>query len=148
MYPKQAETGVKWGTLPTPRRRKENTLTMRKMTAVAFLFLTCACTTADFKTFNTPQLAQPVTCVGDDCAVAWGRAMSWVQTAVPRKIVTATDTLIATDGPDGAVARVEVTKVATGNGASTIQLRTTCDNPFGCVPNTRQLQQSFADAMK
>jgi hypothetical protein len=99
----------------------------------------------------SPQVVQQFqntipTCSGDaDCKAKWEAAQLWVVHNAGFKIQTATDVLIetynATGGSPSIAARV--TKEPLGGGRYRLVVFVTCDNMFGCVPDSWQAALNF-----
>lgn len=92
----------------------------------------------------------PITCAaGDDCAVKWGRALTWVIEHSQYQIRIQSDSLIQTAGPtaNDAWSAFTVSKVPTGEGVYQINFKAECDNMFGCAPPVAKSRASFAAAV-
>ncbi|WAM43692.1 PDZ domain-containing protein [Edwardsiella piscicida] len=74
------------------------------------------------------------------CDAAWAAARQWVNQNCGMKIQNYSSDYIETyNSPaDSAALACQVTKNPLPNGASAINLRTSCSNMFGCVPDTYQ----------
>ncbi|HLI13410.1 MAG TPA: PDZ domain-containing protein [Alphaproteobacteria bacterium] len=91
-------------------------------------------------------LNQPIICHdGADCAIRWGRALTWVTDNSAYRIDQATDSLISTWGPlpDDLRPAFTITKTAQGNGVYLIEFAAGCGNYFGCEPSLAQAKASF-----
>ena len=89
-----------------------------------------------------------ITCTaGPDCDAKWSAAMDWLQANSSWNVRTRTDTMVATEGPDGtAKPAFEVTKVAQDDGTTRISMRAWCDT-VNCDDLVRRLHRSFNDTV-
>lgn len=96
------------------------------------------------------QAARPVLCQGaDDCEVKWGRAVRWVLDNSAYRIQVQTADIIQTAGPlpnDPRSAYV-VSRVALGGGRFQFEIRSGCDNMFGCFPTDLEARAGFSTAV-
>lgn len=94
--------------------------------------------------------ADPVVCQrGEDCEVAWGRALQWISANSHWKLRNVTDFLIATEGPmDTDRPAFTIQKVPQGQGVYRIEMSAACadtmDNRLrGCDPDVTYLIATF-----
>jgi hypothetical protein len=86
------------------------------------------------------------TCSGEaDCKAKWETAQLWVVHNAGFKIQTATDVLIETCNATGGSPSiaVRVTKEPLGGGQYRFVVFVSCDNIFGCVPDSWQAAINF-----
>jgi len=81
------------------------------------------------------------------CSEMWSAAQVWVAKNCRMKIQVATDSIIETYNPVGkhnsTNLAASVTKEPLGDGKYKIVIKTYCNNPFGCVPNSFESAMDF-----
>ena len=99
---------------------------------------------------DRPPLATPVACTSaQECDAKWARALAWVNSNAQYPVTTASDTVIATDGPakHSQIPAIRVEKRRQTNGETQIIMLSQCTNIFRCDPTALELRDSFNQAM-
>lgn len=109
---------------------------------ISSLLLACSgCATApEMSPAELAELRQPVRCQSkSECDLFWQRAQAWVVRNSGYRIQIANDVLIQTFGPFGSKTELAfvLVKEPASTGGSTISITASCDNIFGCFPDSR-----------
>jgi hypothetical protein len=87
-----------------------------------------------------------------ECDTAWSEAIEWVSQRCAFPIKTRTETLVETEGPDGAPSNAvacHLERVAGPDpGSEQIELNASCGNWFDCSPELMYFQAAFNDQMR
>ena len=96
------------------------------------------------------QASRPVICQSpQDCAVKWGRALTWARDNSLHNLARITHDYIATREPKlgGADLGFTITRTMQLDGTERIDFDTECLNLFGCVPSALEARADFVSSV-